>query len=63
MAKNTGKVREKSGNFVSPEKWEPWVLMHMHRLPVVKYIDYSKAENKIDLETSCQENKNTPKIA
>ena len=22
--KNTGKVREKSGNFVSPEKWEPW---------------------------------------
>ena len=24
MAKNTGKVREKSGNFVSPEKWEPW---------------------------------------
>ena len=25
MAKNTGKVREKSGNFVSPEKWEPCV--------------------------------------
>ena len=23
MAKNTGEVREKSGNFVSPEKWEP----------------------------------------
>ena len=23
MAKNAGKVREKSGNFVSPEKWEP----------------------------------------
>ena len=23
MGKNTGKVREKSGNFVSPEKWEP----------------------------------------
>ena len=23
MAKDTGKVREKSGNFVSPEKWEP----------------------------------------
>ena len=23
MEKNTGKVREKSGNFVSPEKWEP----------------------------------------
>ena len=22
-AKNTGKVREKSRNFVSPEKWEP----------------------------------------
>ena len=21
--KSTGKVREKSGNFVSPEKWEP----------------------------------------
>ena len=26
MAKNTGKVREKSGNFVSPEKWEPWSI-------------------------------------
>ena len=24
MEKDTGKVREKSGNFVSPEKWEPW---------------------------------------
>ena len=23
MAKNTGKVREKSRNFVTPEKWEP----------------------------------------
>ena len=23
MRKNTGKVSEKSGNFVSPEKWEP----------------------------------------
>ena len=23
IGKNTGKVREKSGNFVSPEKWEP----------------------------------------
>ena len=27
MEKNTGKVREKSGNFVSPEKWEPWLLI------------------------------------
>ena len=26
MAKNTGKVRDKSGNFVSPEKWEPCVM-------------------------------------
>ena len=25
--KNTGKVREKSGNFVSPEKWEPCVIL------------------------------------
>ena len=25
MEKNTGKVREKSGNFVSTEKWEPWL--------------------------------------
>ena len=25
MKKNTGKVRERSGNFVSPEKWEPWL--------------------------------------
>ena len=23
IGKNTGKVREKSGNFASPEKWEP----------------------------------------
>ena len=23
IGKNTGKVREKSGNFVGPEKWEP----------------------------------------
>ena len=23
IGKNTGKVREKSGNFVIPEKWEP----------------------------------------
>ena len=28
MAKNTGKVREKSGNFVSPEKWEPCEYKH-----------------------------------
>ena len=27
MAKNAGKVGEKSGNFVSPEKWEPWKLL------------------------------------
>ena len=27
MAKNTGKVREKSGNFVGPEKWEPWQVI------------------------------------
>ena len=26
MEKNTGKVREKSGNFVIPEKWEPCVI-------------------------------------
>ena len=26
MGKNTGKVREKSGNFVSPEKWEPCLV-------------------------------------
>ena len=25
--KNTGKVWEKSGNFVSPEKWEPYSLV------------------------------------
>ena len=33
MEKNTGKVREKSGNFVSPEKWEPckwgWIFALM----------------------------------
>ena len=34
MAKNTGKVREKSGNFVSPEKWEPcqWVPTRLENL-------------------------------
>ena len=26
IGKNTGKVRDKSGNIVSPEKWEPWRL-------------------------------------
>ena len=26
MEKDTGKVREKSGNFVRSEKWEPRVL-------------------------------------
>ena len=26
IGKNTGKVREKSGNFVSPEKWEPCLV-------------------------------------
>ena len=31
MAKNTGKVREKSGNFVSPEKWEPCPGTKVHR--------------------------------
>ena len=30
MAKNTGKVREKSGNFVSPEKWEPCQYCTLH---------------------------------
>ena len=34
MEKNTGKVREKSGNFVSPEKWEPCeVSIAMSRSP------------------------------
>ena len=27
MEKDTGKVREKSGNFVIPEKWEPWEIV------------------------------------
>ena len=27
MEKNTGKVREKSGNFVIPEKWEPCITV------------------------------------
>ena len=27
MEINTGKVREKSGNFVNPEKWEPCVIL------------------------------------
>ena len=33
MEKNTGKVREKSGNFVSPEKWEP-----CHRMTKEQFI-------------------------
>ena len=32
MEKNTGKVREKSGNFVSPEKWEPCVIKGLYRI-------------------------------
>ena len=27
--KSQGKGREKSGNFVSPEKWEPWLYTYM----------------------------------
>ena len=27
METNTGKVREKSGNFVSPKKWEPCIIV------------------------------------
>ena len=26
MEKNTGKIREKSGNFVRGKKWEPWSI-------------------------------------
>ena len=39
IGKNTGKVREKSGNFVSPEKWEPCVVMHLntHNMNRVPY--------------------------
>ena len=32
MEKNTGKVREKSGNFVIPEKWEPWLIYNVKHL-------------------------------
>ena len=32
IGRNTGKVREKSGNFVSPEKWEPWSLYNIRTL-------------------------------
>ena len=35
LENNTGKVREKSGNFVSPEKWEPCctgLLKNKHNL-------------------------------
>ena len=30
MEKDTGKVREKLGNFVSPEKWESCWLQQAH---------------------------------
>ena len=33
MTKNTGKVREKSGNFVSPEKWEPCFIDLLRAVP------------------------------
>ena len=32
--KNTRKVGEKSKNFVSPEKWEAWFLIHIDHLYV-----------------------------
>ena len=37
IRKNTGKVREKSGNFVSPEKWEPCKHIPLSSLIKVSY--------------------------
>ena len=38
MEKDTGKVREKSGNFVIPEKWEPCTT-------IAKYISKCDTSN------------------
>ena len=43
--KNTGKVREKSGNFVSPEKWELCINIIVH-------INYFVL-NKFDTDITC----------
>ena len=52
MAKITGKVREKSGNFVSPEKWEPWLSFYtiLHKLFQLKKYDHCILhKNGVDL--------------
>ena len=46
MAKNTGKVREKSGNFVSLEKWEPCnILNQMWKYAMILLFHLTGCEN------------------
>ena len=46
MAKNTGKVKEKSGNFVSLEKWEPCLKIHLLEFSQNASAEFSKFNNK-----------------
>ena len=51
MTKNTGKVREKSGNFVSPEKWEPCFITYIYYMLLLgKKLGDKKYEQFMDQE-------------
>ena len=41
MAKNTGK----SGNFVSPEKWEPWTHKIKFIVPSIRFVQMNKLDD------------------
>ena len=47
IGKNTGKVREKSGNFVSPEKWEPWSWQWWYSVYSFKFRKVNLNENVV----------------
>ena len=54
MEKNTGKVREKSGNFVIPEKWEPCLknpCSSLHPKAPVKSFEKVEVKGKIKLRS------------
>ena len=49
MAKNTGKVREKSGNFVRPQKWKPcssFVYIFSRKLHKTRKKHWTKKEGE-----------------
>ena len=54
IAKNTGKVREKSEKFVSPKKWEPCNSAHIPSL-YTKVMSHSAAFeiNKVTPSSAC----------